>query len=100
MISDLNEEARLIRIVSEAASEFSLSEPTTTEAIRKALHDYHDCLRTRVHKETAYLIPLLRRTLSDAEKNVLGIEFNVVDRETGGEEARIRYERLLRQAAG
>jgi hypothetical protein len=31
---------------------------------------------------------------------VLGIEFNVVDRETGGEEARVRYERLLRQAAG
>ena len=100
MVRELDEESRLIRIVSEAAAEFSLSDPTTTEAIRKALHDYHDSMKTRVHKENSYLLPLLRRSLTDDEKRVLGNEFIEMDRETGGVEARDRYEHLLRQAAG
>lgn len=100
MSRDLEEEARLIRIVSETTAEFSLSDPTTTEAIRKSLRDYHDCMKTRVHKENAYLLPLLRRTLTEEEKHVLGNEFDDVDHETGGNEARVRYESLLRLAAG
>ena len=100
MARELEEETRLIRIISEATAEFSLSDPNTVDPIRRALHDYHDSMRQRVHKENSYLLPLLRRSLSEDEKNTLMEEFSEVDRETLGVEARERYERVLRQAVG
>ena len=83
-----------------SGQEFSLSDLSTVEPINKALRDYHDSMRMRVHKETAYLLPLLRRTLTEEEKRQLDEEFLVVDRGTAGDEAREKYERILKQAAG
>ena len=100
MARELEEEARLIRVLAEAAVEFKLGDPSTVDPIRDALRDYHDRMRNRVRKENSYLLPLMRRALSDEEKRRLDEEFQAVDRQNGGPGAVEKYEKILKQAAG
>jgi len=100
MARELEDEARLIRVLAEATGEFKLGDPSTVDPIRDALRDYHDRMRARVRKENAYLLPLLRRSLSSDEMRRLDEEFRTVDEKNGGPEAVLKFEKILKQAAG
>lgn len=100
MARELDDEARLVRIISEAVAEYSVSDRDSVEPIRKALHDYHASMKARTRKEHSFLVPLLKRSLDAAEMKTLEAEFEEVDRETVGADGAEHYRKVLRLAIG